>query len=261
MATFEEGISDTVAHGAAFDPLAGVSARDGRDGDVTARVSVLGTVDTSSAGRYQLLYLVSDAAGNQSAVSRRVTVEQPPLPVNTARPAVNGTPAVGNVVTADQGRWSNASGARFELQWLRDGAPVAGATRGEYTVTGADVGARLSVRVTARVEGREAVVATSAEATVGTVRPEVRLKVRKKIQAGRRVSARIAFTVPGSVPTGTVVVSVGSRTVDAVSLRADGTAKVRLPRLAPGRHRVKVVLQPGEGYARAKAVRTIRVRR
>ncbi|WP_210651045.1 LamG-like jellyroll fold domain-containing protein [Nocardioides sp. SYSU D00065] len=253
--------ADTVAHGAAFDPLAGVSVSDDRDGDLTGGVAVLGQVDTATAGRYQLVYLVSDAAGNQSVASRTVTVEPAPAPVNTARPAINGTPVVGQVVTADQGRWSNAANATFEVQWLRDGAPIQGATSGEYTVVAADSGAALSVRVTARAVGREPVAATSPTAVVGKVKPTATLKLKKVVRVSKRAAATITVTAPGAVPTGTVVVKVGRRTVDAVRLRADGTVKVRLPRLRVGTHRVKAVLLPSDGFARTKVTRTIRVRR
>ncbi|GAA1911460.1 LamG-like jellyroll fold domain-containing protein [Nocardioides hwasunensis] len=253
--------ADTVAHGAAFDPLAGVTATDIRDGDLTAGLSVLGQVDTTTAGRYQLVYLVTDEAGNQSAATRTVTVERAPAPVNTARPAVNGTLAVGQLVTADQGRWNNADRATFELQWLRNGAPIQGATSGEYVVTAADAGARISVRVAARTEDREPVAVTSAEAVVGKVKPSARMKLKKKVKASRRATATLSFAAPGAVPTGTVVVKVGRRAIDAVQLRADGTVKVRLPKLRVGKHRVKAVLLASDGFARTKVTRTIRVRR
>ena len=252
---------DVVAHGAAFDALAGVSVTDDRDGDLTGDTSVLGEVDTSTAGRYQLVYLVSDAAGNQTVATRQVTVQQAPAPVNTARPAVNGSPAVGQVVTADQGQWRNAANATFGIQWLRDGAPIQGATSGEYTVAAADSGARLSVRVTARAAGREPVVATSAEAAVGKARSTATMELRKKVKASNRVTATIAFTAPGTVPTGTVVVKVGRRTIDVVQLRADGTVKVRLPKMRAGKRKVKAVLLASDGFARTKVTRTIRVRR
>ncbi|WP_210439380.1 LamG-like jellyroll fold domain-containing protein [Nocardioides xinjiangensis] len=254
------GAADVVAHGAAFDPLAGVSVTDDRDGDLTDRVSVLGEVDTSVAGRYQLVYLVSDAAGNQSVATREVTVQPAPAPVNTARPAVNGTLAVGSLVTADQGRWTNADRATFEVQWLRDGVPIQGATGGEYTLTGADSGARIAVRVTARVTGREPVAATSAESVVGRARAAATMKVTKA-KAAKRATATVAFTAPGTVPTGTVVVKVDGRTLRAVQLRADGTVRVTLPKLSAGKHRVKAVLVASESFERTTVKRTIRVRR
>lgn len=259
------GASDTVAHGAVFDPLAGVTVADDRDGDLTGDLSVLGTVDTSQAGRYQLVYLVRDEAGNQAVATRQVTVQPAPAPVNARRPGINGTPAVGQVVTADQGQWTSAGSATFEVQWLRDGTPIQGATSGEYTVVAADAGTRLSVRVTARAAGREPVVATSAETAVGTVRADAAMKLRKKVKHGKRVKATISFTAPGdaptAVPTGTVVVKVGKRTIDAVQLGADGTVKVRLPKLRVGKHKVKAVLLPGDGFDRTRVSRTIRVRR
>ncbi|CAH0283518.1 hypothetical protein SRABI26_04013 [Arthrobacter sp. Bi26] len=39
-------------------------------------------------------------------------------------------------------------------QWLRDGAPIAGATGRDYTLVGADFGKKISVRVTSTLEGR-----------------------------------------------------------------------------------------------------------
>ena len=39
-------------------------------------------------------------------------------------------------------------------QWLRDGAPIAGATGRDYTLVGADFGKKISVKVTSTMEGR-----------------------------------------------------------------------------------------------------------
>lgn len=71
------GVSDvTVDQGAVFDPLAGVSARDDRDGDVTSAVTVSpSAVDTSKPGETTLTYTVKDKAGNTATVSRVVRVK------------------------------------------------------------------------------------------------------------------------------------------------------------------------------------------
>ena len=50
------------------------TAEDDQDGDVTARVEVTGTVDTSKNGTYDLTYRVTDAAGNTSIENRSVIV-------------------------------------------------------------------------------------------------------------------------------------------------------------------------------------------
>lgn len=72
------GLADTtILLGSTFDALAGVSAHDEEDGDLTAHISVSGQVDTQTVGRYTLTYQVSDSAGQQVTQSRNVTVREP----------------------------------------------------------------------------------------------------------------------------------------------------------------------------------------
>ncbi|MGO3885919.1 MAG: GH92 family glycosyl hydrolase [Mycetocola sp.] len=66
--------STEVAQGQSFEPLAGVSASDDVDGDLTAAIEVTGTVDTTTPGEYRLTYRVSDAAGNTTVAERVVVV-------------------------------------------------------------------------------------------------------------------------------------------------------------------------------------------
>ena len=75
--------STTVEQGSSFDPLTGVSARDNTDGDVTSRIQMVGSVDTTTPGTYALTYVVSDTNGNQAVASRAVTVETPSAPALT----------------------------------------------------------------------------------------------------------------------------------------------------------------------------------
>ncbi len=59
------GLSDArVKHGTRFDPLAGVSASDKEDGDLTGQIQVEGSVDTQRIGLYPLTYKVSDRDNN-----------------------------------------------------------------------------------------------------------------------------------------------------------------------------------------------------
>ncbi|WP_462162962.1 immunoglobulin-like domain-containing protein [Pseudoalteromonas xiamenensis] len=79
----------------------GFNALDNVDGDVTAKVVVSGSVDTSKLGAYTLTYRVSDIAGNTTTVTRSVTVQDAAAPVVTA-PAnidVAATDASGTAVT------------------------------------------------------------------------------------------------------------------------------------------------------------------
>ncbi|MEZ8027447.1 M66 family metalloprotease [Enterovibrio norvegicus] len=58
-----------------FDPLAGVSAHDVEDGDITANITVSGAVNTAQAGLYVLTYTAIDSNAQQTNVERLVTVE------------------------------------------------------------------------------------------------------------------------------------------------------------------------------------------
>jgi hypothetical protein len=66
--------------------------------------------------------------------------------------AVSGAPKVGDVLSADPGTWS-VTGTSYAYQWLADGAAISGATTSSFTPTDAQVGKRLSVRVTATRSG------------------------------------------------------------------------------------------------------------
>lgn len=52
----------------------GYSATDNMDGDLTAEVTITGTVNTATPGSYTLTYSVTDAAGNTGTATRTVTV-------------------------------------------------------------------------------------------------------------------------------------------------------------------------------------------
>jgi putative cell wall-binding protein/alpha-tubulin suppressor-like RCC1 family protein len=64
----------TIPVGEAFDAMAGVTATDNADGDLTAAISIDGSVDTAKPGVYSLTYTVADSAGNRAEASRTVTV-------------------------------------------------------------------------------------------------------------------------------------------------------------------------------------------
>lgn len=68
-------------------------------------------------------------------------------PVNTALPSITGTPTVGQTLTAVDGSWSG--GPTLTRQWRRNGAAIAGATGSTYLLVSADLGASISVTVTA----------------------------------------------------------------------------------------------------------------
>lgn len=62
--------------GTEFNPLDGVTASDDRDGDLTSKIVVSGTVDTSKEGEYTITYTVTDKAGNTEVATRTITVKK-----------------------------------------------------------------------------------------------------------------------------------------------------------------------------------------
>ena len=60
--------------GESFDPMDGVTASDIEDGDITASITINGSVDNETTGVYTLLYIVEDSAGNEARESITVTV-------------------------------------------------------------------------------------------------------------------------------------------------------------------------------------------
>jgi hypothetical protein len=97
----------------------------------------------------------SNAVGAASADSNRVgpITGSGTAPVNTDRPSVSGTPAVGDTLEADPGKWDGDPAPTFTYAWQRDPGsgwvPIAGAAGQHYTVVQADVKAQLRVDVTA----------------------------------------------------------------------------------------------------------------
>ncbi|MDL3984682.1 DUF5011 domain-containing protein [Shewanella xiamenensis] len=71
------GIHNTsITVSAPFDPMAGVSATDAEDGDLTHSIRIEGEVNSDRIGQYELVYSVTDSAGEQSRAVRIVTVKE-----------------------------------------------------------------------------------------------------------------------------------------------------------------------------------------
>ncbi|MED0932557.1 M4 family metallopeptidase [Bacillus mobilis] len=65
----------TITEGDQFDPMVGVLATDKEDGDVTSNVTYEGTVDTSKAGTFEIIYSVKDSVGNEVHTMQKVLVK------------------------------------------------------------------------------------------------------------------------------------------------------------------------------------------
>jgi hypothetical protein len=77
------------------------------------------------------------------------------------RPTVAGRGIVGQLLTAQTGNW--VPSASMSYQWLRDGEPIAGATKSNYRLVQADLAAAVSVKVTANRSGYRATPSSSRD--------------------------------------------------------------------------------------------------
>jgi hypothetical protein len=114
-------------------------------------------------------------------------------------PVISGAVTTGATLTAHVGAW-NATGVTVAFQWLRDGAPVAGARTASYRLTGADIGTRLSVRVTGAKTGYATGSATSRATApvVGRITPG-RVRISGKAKIGKRLAAHASGWAPGGL--------------------------------------------------------------
>lgn len=186
-------------------------------------------------------------------------------PVPTKVPTLTGKVGFGKKLTAHPGKWSPAP-TGYTYQWLRDGAPIKGATARTYKPRRSDAGARISVRVTPVLEGHDVLgLTTPRTKALPKVAGTVKAKLAKKtITAKQR--AKVTFTVrsKGVSPiTGKVTITYGkkSRTV-TLKPGHKGKATVTLPRLKKGTHKVTVTYKGGAKVKKAslKKALTLRVR-
>jgi hypothetical protein len=98
-----------------------------------------------------------------TATSAQATVSAGRLGVGNT--IITGVPRVSSLLTVKPGSWSPA-GVVFKYQWLRDGVAISGATGSVYTPVKADLGRKISVRVSGSLAGYTAASTTSPQTTI-----------------------------------------------------------------------------------------------
>lgn len=125
----------------------------------------------------------------KSGINAAMQTAPATLPVNTGAPAVSGTPTVGQELSCSTGSWSGKPPPTLTYQWLRDGAPIIGATETAYQTGGHDVGHTISCEVTApNVVGKA--TATSAGVAISPVAPLVTIVSRGLVVKGHSLDVK-----------------------------------------------------------------------
>jgi hypothetical protein len=257
-----EGADSAILELAATDATSGVAATVYRvDGGDWATVGPQ-PVTVQGFGEHVVDFASTDVAGNPE-VMQHATISLADVDTVAALlvPQVSGAASIGSTLTATPGAW-NTKGLSFGYQWLRDGAPIAGATGTSYVLGAADVGTRVSMRVTATKATRAPGVATStATAPVAKAAATVTTKVSKTSVRKKQKIKVTTVVIATPAATGTVQVRVDGKTVKTVAL-TNGTAVVSIRIAKLGKHKVQVVYLGSATVAAAEsAVRTVKVTR
>lgn len=91
----------------------------------------------------------TNSEGSNTATSNEVGPVAGIAPSFTVDPVLSGTPTVGETLSVTNGTAGGIPAATFTRAWLRDGDEIAGATGTTRVLTEDDIGAQISVRVTA----------------------------------------------------------------------------------------------------------------
>lgn len=118
------------------------------------------TIDGLTNGTAYDIYRLSD-----TAASATPAVAAALAPITTAAPAISGTATVGSVLTASTGIWSG-SPTGYAYQWNRNSSAIPSATAASYTLVSDDIGATITVAVTAT---NSAGATTAVSAGIGPV--------------------------------------------------------------------------------------------
>ena len=260
-----------IEHGSVTPAAAALSYQWFRDGVLVPEAS--GRVyfpDAPDIGKRITARVAATAPGHAESVW--LTGQTDPVQGRTLEvigvPTVSGPLTAGALLTAQapvvRVPFPSRSGepAVIAHQWLRDGTPIAGATAPTYRLTPADVGHRVTVRLTATrppEEGYEPVVLVSTPGpAVGQAAPA--LTATAKAKRDRKVKLTIAVSAAGLDPSAPVTVTRGGKVVARGSVTPSGRLVLTLKRQPKGKVTWTVTYAGSLGVATGTVKVTAKVR-
>ncbi|GAA3675284.1 hypothetical protein GCM10022237_38540 [Nocardioides ginsengisoli] len=171
--------------------------------------------------------------------------------------SISGISRVGQVLSADTPTYPATATTTY--QWLRNGSPIAGATKATYRLAEADAGARISVRIAVRAPGYIDHTAVSPQ-TSAVVRTGASIATSAKAKAGRKGAFTVTVRASGVEPTGVVRVRRGTRYVGTARVLADGAVRFTLARQPKGKQTYVLEYGGSAGVTPTSAKVRVRVR-
>ncbi|QWF24140.1 Ig-like domain repeat protein [Nocardioides sp. LMS-CY] len=196
-----------------------------------------------------------------------------------SKPAVTGTPQVGQTLTAAPATFSLTPDAAATGQWYAGADPISGQTGTTLALDQALVGKTISYRSTATRGGK---TITSASNQVGPVTavavvqpplPEPKTKADSKVKAkvkvkgkSKKVAKKVTITVTvktsdGVSPAGKVTVTLKGKTKKKVTAKvnAKGKAKVTVKKVKRGKYKAQLKYAGNADVAAAKTTKKFKV--
>lgn len=140
------------------------------------------------------------------------------------QPSITGEFVVGKTLTGNKGRWNRNGNSTFGYEWLR-GAAVVG-TASTYTLTGADAGQSIALRVTNTNfdNGQTRSLSATTSASVAKYSSAVSAKAKKLKKGKKAGSVQVTVSVKAGAQsaastTGTVKVTEGKKKVATLKLK------------------------------------------
>ncbi len=208
----------------------------------------------------QLLVEVTAIKDGYAPVSARSTptaaVAAGKLRVTTP-PALSRAARPGRTVSLDVGAVTpEASG--MSVEWLRGPDVVEGASNPTYQISSADLGARITARLTFTRPGYTTKVSLASAKRLVREVPKLRVRTPSRGEGRVRVSVAVSATGVKRVP-GTVAVIWRGRTLDELTLE-QGTASTTLRGLPAGDRTLRLRYLGSRSVHSAKVLRPVRIR-
>jgi surface antigen len=238
-----------------------------RDGFIVAGATKTSyTLTTADVGHTMTISVTGSKSGfasrtASSAPTGPVKPGQPeentPGAVQSSIPTVSGDAKRGRTLTGDPGSWG-PSGITLSYEWVRDDGVVVSTGSTTYKVRNADLGRKLTFRVTGEKKSLTT-VSKSSEPTE-TVRATSTLTVTPETGKGTAVLDVVVSVSNAPTPTGDVTVLEGSKKLKTNDLAVGrpGRATLRLT-LSKGTHTLTVSYGGGELALPASATVTVKV--
>ncbi|MBX0300438.1 hypothetical protein K2F54_10665, partial [Cryobacterium sp. 1639] len=137
-----------------------------RDGTAISKANASTyTLTAADAGKKLAVKVTGTLAGYTGASTTSTPTKAVAVATLTrGTPTMSGSVVVGQTVTAKPGTWT--AGTKLTYQWLRDGTAISKATASTFTLTAADVGKKLAVKVTGTLAGYTTVTLSSVPKSV-----------------------------------------------------------------------------------------------